>query len=339
MRLAFFSLWEDEVAELSALQRRYVFESVRCMESLSQKNAVMCECCDGVSVYGNDRIGEDLLKTLSHYGVRFLSIRDQDTEIDLAAAKKYRIRVCRATYPPEAVAEFSLMLILIALRKYKQALWFQQVNDYSIAHLKGTILSQQKIGIVGADETADCLAGILRGVGCEVRQCAADTRKTAQNAQGEEVAEQENGGRAYVDLEEIYAESDVIVYPSRLKSADKYRVTSHSLNKMKDGVVLVNTASGDLFDVSALIDGVENKKIGVLAMDVFQGERGIYHEDRADDILRNRDMAYIRQFPNVILTQHMGFYTAYSMTVLIDRSVEGLTQLIRGVQSEYEVTE
>lgn len=328
MKLAFFSLWEDEVAELSALQRRYVFESVRSLERLSMKNAVLCECCDGVSVYGNDFIDEELLKTLAHYGVKYLSVRDQDTEVDFRAAKKYNIRVCRATFPPEAVVEFTLMLLLIALRKYKQAVWFQQVNDYSITHLKGKILAQQKVGILGADETASRLAEILRGVGCDVAQCAA----------GDEAALAEGEG-AFVDAEEIYAESDVIVYPSRLKHPDKYRVTAHVLDKMKDGVVLVNTASGELFDVPSIIDGVENKKIGVLAMDVFKGERGIYHVDRADDILRNRDMAYIRQFPNVILTQHMGFYTAYSMSVLIDRSVEGLAQLIRYGKSDYEVTE
>lgn len=42
-------------------------------------------------------------------------------------------------------------------------------------------------------------------------------------------------------------------------------------------------------------------------MDVFEGEDGIYHMDRTDDIIRNRDMAYLRQFPNVILTQPYGF--------------------------------
>ena len=129
MKLAFFSLWDDEITELSSLQRRYIFESVRSREPLSQKNALLCECCDGVSVYGNDLIGEDLLRTLASYGVKFLSVRDEDTVVDYAAAQKYHIRVCRASYPPDAVAEFSVMLILIALRKYKQALWFQQVND------------------------------------------------------------------------------------------------------------------------------------------------------------------------------------------------------------------
>lgn len=337
MKLAFFSLWDDEITELSSLQRRYIFESVRSREPLSMKNAVLCECCDGVSVYGNDTLDDELLRTLSSYGVKFLSVRDADTDVDLSAAKKYNIRVCRANYPPDAVAEFSLMLILIALRKYKQALWFQQVNDYSISHLKGEILAQQTVGVVGSDETAYRLSEILCGVGCKVYQCIEDIcAKKAEGAEQEEDGEKKP--QIFSKLSAIYSECDVIVYPSKLKDLDKYRVNSSALKKMKDGVVLVNTASGELFDTQSIIEGVENKKIGVLAMDVFKGERGIYHVDRADDILRNRDMAYIRQFPNVILTQHMGFFTAYSMEKLIDYSVEGLVQLIRYGKSAYEVT-
>ncbi|MFQ9738527.1 MAG: hypothetical protein ACLR06_12930 [Christensenellaceae bacterium] len=64
-------------------------------------------------------------------------------------------------------------------------------------------------------------------------------------------------------------------------------------------------------------------------MDVFEGEDGIYHMDRTDDIIRNRDMAYLRQFPNVILTQHMAFYTQLSMDSMMENSVEGLLDFNR----------
>ncbi len=316
MKLAFYGLWEDEVTKLSALQRQYIFESARSREIFSPKNAALCECCDGVSLYGNDVLGEEAMKTLASYGVKFLSVRDEETTVDYEAAKRYNIRVCRSTFPPDAVAEFTLMLALVALRKYKRAIWLQQVNDYSIDTLKGEILAQKKIGVVGEGEAAKRLTEILQGIGCSVL-----------------VHGEDDGG----NLDDFYAESEVIIYPAKLKNPERYRVDRETLAKMREGVVLVNTASGDIFDVPSIIEGVESKKIGVLAMDVFKGERGIYHENKTDDILQNRDMAYLRQFPNVILTQHMGFYTAYSMETLVERSVEGLVQLIRGGESEYEV--
>ena len=115
MKLAFYGLWEDEVTKLSALQRQYIFESVRSREIFSPKNAALCECCDGVSLYGNDVLGEETMKTLASYGVKFLSVRDEETAVDYEAAKRYNIRVCRSTFPPDAVAEFTLMLALVAV--------------------------------------------------------------------------------------------------------------------------------------------------------------------------------------------------------------------------------
>ena len=99
MKLAFYGLWEDEVTKLSALQRQYIFESVRSREIFSPKNAALCECCDGVSLYGNDVLGEETMKTLASYGVKFLSVRDEETAVDYEAAKRYNIRVCRSTFP------------------------------------------------------------------------------------------------------------------------------------------------------------------------------------------------------------------------------------------------
>ncbi|MBQ5926472.1 MAG: lactate dehydrogenase, partial [Clostridia bacterium] len=64
---------------------------------------------------------------------------------------------------------------------------------------------------------------------------------------------------------------------------------------------------------------------------------GIYHENRVVDILRNRDMAYLRQFPNVILTPHMAFYTQMSMDAMIQNSVEGLLEFQKTGTSRLEI--
>lgn len=53
-------------------------------------------------------------------------------------------------------------------------------------------------------------------------------------------------------------------------------------------------------DIRAVIQAIENERIGGVALDVFADEDGIYHHDRRTDIIKNRDMAYLRQFPNVI---------------------------------------
>lgn len=326
MKLTFYGLWEDERPKLNELTQKYGFECVATNDVLSMNNAELCKGSVGVSVLGKCAVGEDLLRALNGYGIQYLSTRSIGyNHIDLKAAKKYGFKLCNSQYPPDSVAEFTLMLMLMSLRKYKQALWLQQVNDYALDYLKGDVLRNKTVGVVGTGHIGGRVIELLSGFGCRILFYSADyDRKVAQTAK-------------FVDLDTLYAESDIITFHLPLLPATKHMINRDSLKKLKNGVVLVNTARGELFETEALIEGIESCKIGALAMDVFEGEDGIYHVDLTDDIVRNRDMAYLRQFPNVVLTQHMAFYTQLSMDSMIENSVQGLLEFYRSGTSRYEI--
>ncbi len=326
MKFVFYGLWEDERPKLEELRKKYDFECVAANEVLSMDNVGLSEGSAGVSVLGKCAVDEHLLRALHEYGVKFLSTRSIGyNHIDLKAAKKYGFRLSHSQYPPDSVAEFTVMLILMSLRKYKRSLWLQQVNDYSLESLKGDVLREQTIGVVGTGHIGGRVIEILSGFGCRLLCHSVD-----YDAKIAALAE-------FVDLDTLYAQSDIVTFHVPLLPATKHIVNRESLKKMKPGVMLVNTARGELFDTEALIEGIENYKIGALAMDVFEGEDGIYHVDRTDDIIRNRDMAYLRQFPNVVLTQHMAFYTQLSMDGMIENSVEGLLDFNRKGTSRFEI--
>lgn len=326
MRLAFYGLWDDERPRLNELGKKYGFECVETDEVLSFKNIHLCEGCDGVSILGKFSMTEELLRALSEYGIKYLSTRSIGyNHIDLKAAKKYGFKLCNSQYPPDSVAEFTVMLMLMSLRKYKQALWLQQVNDYALDYLKGDVLGRKTVGVVGTGHIGGRVMELLSGFGCRILFNSV-----------EYAPELEKLG-TFADLDTLYAESDIITFHLPLLPSTKYMVNNRSIAKMKEGVILINTARGELFDVEALIEGIESRRLGALAMDVFEGEDGIYHVDLTDDIVRNRNMAYLRQFPNVILTQHMAFYTQLSMDSMIENSVEGLLDFNRFGTTRYEI--
>lgn len=328
MKFAFYGLWEEEYPLLKALQEKHGFEiAFQTSDVLSLSNAERCEGCSGVSVLGKVAVTEPIVAALHRCGVKFLATRSIGyNHIDLAALKKYGIRLCNSQYPPDSVAEFTLMLMLMSLRKYKQAHWLQQVNDYALTYLKGEVLAQKTVGVMGGGKIGKRVMQLLSGFGCKILCHSAD--------HDEEVAKL----ATYVDADDLYRESDVITFHLPLLPSTRHMVNKETLSKMKDGVVIVNTARGELFSVQDIIEGIETKKIGALAMDVFEGEEGIYHEDRTDDILSNRDMAYLRQFPNVVLTQHMAFYTQLSMEWMIKNSVEGLIDFVTTNKTHFEIS-
>ena len=301
MKLTFYGLWEEEKPKLQELSEKYGFEYAGTNEVLCPENLSLCDGSAGVSALGKRAVDEALLSELARRGIRYLSTRSIGyNHIDLKAAKKFGIRLCNSQYPPDSVAEFTVMLILMCL-------------------------SRKTVGVVGTGGIGGRVVGLLSGFGCRILCHSEAVRPEIAKA------------AEYVDLPALYKESDVITYHLPLTSATRHMLNREALAGMKDGVILVNTARGELFETEALIEGVENRKIGALAMDVFEGEDGIYHVDRTDDILRNRNMAYLRQFPNVVLTQHMAFYTMLSMESMIENSVEGLLGFIRSGQTKFEV--
>jgi len=315
MKFAVYGVWNEERAKLKEMSKKYGFEYEVTNEPLTMKNIEMSRGCNGVSALGKVQINREILSTLKEFGITYYSTRTIGyNHIDLQAAKELKIQVSNSGYPPDSVAEFTVMLILLLMRKYKQTLWRQQVNDYSLGGLKGETLKGKTIGVFGGGRIGGRVMEILKGFGCRILCC--DEYKRAEI---EQIAE-------YVNADTMYALSDVITYHVPCLESTYKLLNKDTLAKMKKGVILINTARGELFDIKTLIEGIESEQIGGLAMDVFEGEDGIYHENRVVDILRNRDMAYLRQFPNVILTPHMAFYTQLSMDSMMQISMESLME-------------
>ena len=132
-----------------------------------------------------------------------------------------------------------------------------------------------------------------------------------------------------MDLETLYRESDVITLHVPLTPETEHMINRQSIAKMKDGVVLVNCARGELTDIDALVEGIETLKIGALGMDTVEGEQGIIHRDHRTDILANRNMFYLHQFRNVIMTQHMAFYTREAVESMVRCGIEGVAEMAR----------
>ena len=257
MKFIIFETWDAERAKLQEVSEKYGFTYETYKEALTLENVHLCKGFDGVSTLGRSSINEDVLRALSEMGVRYYATRTIGyNHVDLAAAKKYGVKVCNSSYPPDSVAEFTVMLILMSLRKYKQTLWRQQVNDYSLFGLMGSVLGKMTVGVMGGGKIGTKVMEILKGFGCRIL-CYSDDRRPEVEALAE-----------YVDEDTMYALSDIITYHVPCLPTTRHMLNDDTLAKMKDGVVLVNTARGELFDIQTLIKGVESKKIGALAMEL-----------------------------------------------------------------------
>lgn len=318
IKIMAFEVRDDETEIFKKSAEELAADITLLPDVLNLDTADRCAGCLGVTTLGMSRINREVLDRLKELGVKYLSTRTIGyNHIDVKYAKKIGIHISNAEYAPESVADFTIMLMLLVLRKYKPAVYRQNVNDYSLNGLRGKTLKSMTVGVAGTGQIGQTVIQSLTGFGCKILAYNRTPRPEL-----EEFAE-------FVSLEQLYADSDIITFHLPLTEATKYMVNRETLSQMKDGVILVNTSRGELMDRKTLIHGIESQKIGALALDVFEDERSIYHESRINDIIANRDMAYLRQFPNVAMTQHMAFYTESAIEEMVDCGIRGIVEMHR----------
>lgn len=320
MKIYAFEVRDDEKKYFRALAEKTGSEIIPDPGGLTPDRIRELEPGCGVSVLGMYHYGKAELDLLKKQGICCLSTRTiGHNHIDIDHARKIGLHVCNARYDPNGVADYTIMMILLCLRNYKQALWRTQVNDYSLRGLMGRELKDLTVGIIGTGSIGRTVIRELSGFGCRIlcssRHENEEVKKYAQ----------------YVPLETLYGESDIISLHVSLVPETFHMINNDTLKQMKKGIVLINCARGSLMDMKALIAGIESEQIGALGLDCMEDEEHIVHKDLKTDIFSNRDMAYLRQFKNVIHTQHMAFYTDSAVRSMVECGVCGLIRMSEGL--------
>lgn len=300
-------------------------ELVLCPDAPDMENIALAEGSGCVDIITSRMTGE-LLAGLKENGVRYLTTRTIGYDhIDMEAAGKLGIRVANAPYGPHGVADYTVMLILMSIRKMKRIIERTNIQDYSLHGLQGKELKDLTVGVIGTGRIGHTVVNNLSGFGC--RLLAYDYYES----------EDVKSKAEYVSLPDLWKRADVITLHAPLTDDTCHMIGKDTIEKMKDGVVIVNTARGALIDTEALIKGIESGKIGAAALDVVENEFGLYYYDRKSDVLDNRELAVLRGFPNVTLTHHMAFYTGACVETVIRDSLTGCKLFIEGKENPWEV--
>ena len=315
----------DELPFLDALSRELGFEYGWTADYPTLDNAHLADGADGVCIITNP-MTPALLAVYHELGVRGLATRSIGYDhIDLAAARKLGIRVAHAAYPPEGVANYTIMLMLMALRKVKLVMRGAAAQDFSLAGKIGRDLSSCTVGVVGTGAIGACVVRHLQGFGCRVLAC--------DPAEKDELA----GLAQYVSMPELLASSDVMTLHAPGLPENYHMIGAAELAQMKPGAVLVNAARGSLVDTEALVAAIESGQLGGAALDTIEHEESLCYLDRSRDALPNRDRAALMAFPNVIVSPHMAFYTDEDVADMVRSNVEALMAFASGGETPYEV--
>ena len=327
MKIFFYTLRPyDELPCAEKLRAETGIDFAGCEEYPTLENAALAAGCDAVSMTPCD-MGPAMVRRFHELGVKYICCRSIGYEhVSRETARELGMRVANVDYPPRGVANFAIMLMLMSLRRVGHILKRGEAQDYSLQGKIGRDLSGCTVGVIGTGRIGRTVLEHLSGFGCKL--LAYDLYPSEEAARS----------ARYVSLDELYAACDVITLHTNATAENHHLIDAAALAKMKDGVVLVNTARGSLIDSQALIAAIESGHVGAAALDVLENENGLYYYNRAGDPIPNAELALLRSFPNVLLTCHTAFYTDENVESMVRGVFESAEAFAKGQPTRHDVS-
>lgn len=328
MRILFYDTKNYDKASFDAQLEKYSNITVEYLESdLSPRSAVYSKGYDAVCAFVSSDVGTDVIRILHQNGIKLILMRCAGfNNVDISEAEKLGIVVMRVPgYSPEAVAEHAMALALAANRKIHKAYIKVRENNFSLQGLTGVNFYGKTAGIIGTGKIGAAMCRICRGFGMKVIAYDKYPNNSLDFVK-------------YVQLEELLKTSDLISLHCPLLQDTYHLICERTIDKMKTGVILVNTSRGALVKTDDLIRGIRDKKFLAVGLDVYEEEGEYVFENMEDDIMQHSVTARLLSFPNVIVTSHQGFLTVEALEAISVTTLDNAMRFEQGdVDNEYRV--
>ncbi len=311
IKIAFFDTKEYDKASFARYEKPGEIEFKFLETKLTEDTVELANDCDVVCVFVNDTVNDKVIDKLYASGTKMIALRCAGyNNVDVQHAYR-KIHVSHVpAYSPYAVAEHTAALLLTSIRRIHKAYNRTRDFNFSLSGLTGFDLHGKTVGVIGTGKIGRIFVDICRGFGMNV--IAYDAYPAADS------------GINYVTLDELFERSDIISLHCPLTEETKHMINAAAIEKMKKGVVILNTSRGGLIDAEALLEGIKARKVGAACLDVYEEEADIFFEDRSGHILNDELLSRLISMPNVIVTSHQAFLTEEALNNIAETTINNI---------------
>jgi D-specific alpha-keto acid dehydrogenase len=306
---------QDEAALFREIAPRLGVTPIITEAAVSEANIGLALGNRCISVGHKTQLRKATLLALSEVGVRYVSTRSVGhNHIDVSYAESVGISVETVAYSPDSVADYTLMLMLMAVRHAKSVIRRADVHDYRLNEARGRELRDLTVGVIGTGRIGAAVIDRLRGFGCRI---LAHDRRPSMAAE-------------YLPLDELLQRSDIVTLHTPLNAETHHLLDRGRIEQMKRGACIVNTGRGSLIDTECLVSALECGRLGGAALDVLEGEEGIFYADCSAKPIESELLLRLHELPNVLITPHTAYYTDHALSDTVENSIANCLRFERG---------
>ncbi len=291
-------------------------------QTLNEKNALWAKDAEVISIFVHSKINREVLDKLPN--LRHLITRSVGTDhIDKAECEKRRITVWNITdYGPHTVAEHAFALMLGLTRNIDLTLKSIKSKNHYVDPEQNSELKGKTLGIVGTGLIGTEVAKRAHSFEMKIVACDHNASPVLRKSYGV----------TFKPLKDVLKQADILTLHVPLTSENKHLIDSSSLNLMKRGAFIINTARGGLIDSSALFSFIEKGHIARAGLDVLEGEEFIFPEHPLKPRTQEEKKKYataraLINHPHVLVTPHVAFGSKESIQRIREKTVSIINKL------------
>lgn len=306
MGITVYGCGQDEAALFRETALRFGVTPTITEAAVSEANTHLASGNRCISVGHKTRVPHSVLCALGRAGVEYISTRSIGcNHIDVEYAASVGIAVENVTYSPDSVADYTLMLMLMAVRNAKTTVRRSDRHDYRLNEVRGKELRDQTVGVVGTGRIGTAVVERLRGFGGRILTHDRRPKEFADN----------------LSLDDLLRLSDIVTLHAPLTPDTHHLLDRQRIERMKRGAFVVNTGRGSLIDTEALVSALEGGRLGGAALDVVEGEEGVFYSDCRDKHVESKALLRLQEMPNVLITPHTAYYTEHALIDTVENSI------------------
>lgn len=326
MKIAVFEIEAREKPAFAGLAAAHDISLVP--ERLNASNASTFADAEIISPFIYSELSRHVLEQLPF--LKLIATRSTGYDhIDTVYCRKRGITVCNVpSYGENTVAEHVFALLLSISHRLFEAIERARSERFSPEGLQGFDLAGKTLGVIGTGNIGRHVIRIAKGFEMDV--VAADIMPDPDVAAAL--------GFRYVGFDELLSASDIITLHAPAAEQTRNMLSESAFSRMKDGVVIINTARGSLIDAHALILALTSGKVAAAGLDVLSDEPLIreeaelicsIYEGQRDlrDLVADHVLLRMR---NVVVTPHSAFNTREAIGRIVETTVSNIEAFLRG---------
>ena len=283
---------------------------------VSDENLRGAEGFTAICIFVNKKISPEQVEIIKNNGTKL--ILHCSAGFDNSPTQELReagVRVARVpSYSPASIAEYAVTQMMALAKNTHMSYVMTKKADFEISNMQCILMENKTCGIIGTGligrMTAKKVSGLVDRVLCYDVYPDHDWIKTIGSAE-------------YADLDSVLQSSDFISIHVPLLPQTFHLINETAFDKMKDGVILINTSRGEIVEIPALIRALESGKLWGCALDVFEGEKKyIFHDQSKKGFREHPDLGRLAEMDNVILSSHIAFYTDQAVEQITAKTLE-----------------